>query len=114
MKNLVKALLDNGVMVVAGTDMGFPGYSLARELELYVEAGFTPMQAIQSATILPAIVMKVADKTGSLQVGKQADLIIINGNPLQNIRDIRKVEKVIKAGQEYDPVILHKMVGFKN
>jgi imidazolonepropionase-like amidohydrolase len=114
MKNLVKLLYDNGVTIVAGTDMGFPGNSLSRELELYAEAGLTPLQALQTATIVPARVMKTDKKTGSVKTGKQADLVIIDGNPLQQIRDIRKVWKVIKEGQAYDPSTLRKMVGFIN
>jgi imidazolonepropionase-like amidohydrolase len=112
MKNLVKALYDKGIPIVAGTDMGFPGYSLDRELELYVEAGLTALQAIQAATIVPARVMNVDEQTGSVKAGKQADLVIIDGDPLQQIRNIRNVWMVIKEGQQYDPGTLHRMVGF--
>ena len=111
--NLVKALHDKGITIVAGTDMGFPGYSVARELELYVKAGFTPMEAIQTATIVPAQVMNMDKRTGSIKPGKQADLVIIDGDPLKKIRNIRNVWMVIKEGQQYDPVVLHRMVGFK-
>lgn len=113
MKGLVKALHDKGIPVVAGTDMGFPGYSLLRELELYVEAGLTPMQAIQTATIIPARVMHTDQQSGSIAVGKQADLVILNGDPLQQIRNVRNTWMVIKEGVIYDPGMLHKMVGFK-
>jgi imidazolonepropionase-like amidohydrolase len=109
---LVKVLYDAGIPIIAGTDQGFPGYSLDRELELYVQAGLTPMQAIQTATITPARVFKMADKTGAIEPGKQADLVIINGDPLTRIRDIRNVQIVIKAGKIYDPVMLHRLVGF--
>jgi len=109
---LVKALYDKGITIVAGTDMGFPGYSVARELELYVDAGLTPLQAIQTATITPARVMNRDKQTGSIKEGKQADLIIIDGDPLQQIRNIRNVWMVIKEGQQYDPEVLHRMVGF--
>jgi imidazolonepropionase-like amidohydrolase len=112
MMKIVKVLYDAGVPVVAGTDMGFPGYSVARELELYVEAGLTPAQAIKTATIIPAQVMKMDKQCGSVEVGKQADIILVDGNPLTNIRDIRKVTAVIKAGRIYNPVSLHKLVGF--
>ncbi len=114
MKNLVKTLYDNGITVVAGTDMGFPGYSLPRELELYVEAGLTPLQAIQTATITPAQVMNMDKITGSVKAGKKADLIILNANPLTEIRNIRNVNTVIKDGEVYNPHQLHKMVGFGN
>ncbi len=114
MKTLVKTLYDNGIPVVAGTDMGFPGYSLPRELELYVEAGLTPLQAIQTATITPAQVMNMDKVTGSIKTGKKADLIILDANPMTEIRNIRKVYSVIKEGQVYNPHTLHKMVGFGN
>lgn len=113
MMNLVKAMHDKGIIIVAGTDMGFPGYSLARELELYVRAGLTPMEAIQTATIVPAQVMNMDKRTGSIKAGKQADLLIVDGDPLKEIRNIRNVWMVIKEGQQYDPVVLHRMVGFQ-
>ena len=112
-KEIVRILYQNGVTIVAGTDMGFPGFSLDRELELYVEAGLTPMQAIQTATITPAKVMKVNAAYGSIEAGKKADLIIVDGDPLQNIRNIRNVQTVIKDGNVYDPVELHRLAGFQ-
>ncbi len=113
MLQLVKVLYDKGIPVVAGTDMGFPGYSLARELELYVQGGLTPMEAIKTATIIPAKVMKMGNISGSIKPGKQANLVILNNNPLESIRNVRNVWMVIKEGQQYDPEMLHKMVGFK-
>jgi imidazolonepropionase-like amidohydrolase len=77
-----------------------------------VAAGLTPVQALKTATIIPATVMKVDKQTGSVEAGKQADLIIIDGDPLKNISDIRKVSVVIKGGRVYDPVKLHQMVEF--
>jgi len=112
MVKIVKVLYDAGVPIVAGTDQGFPGFSLDRELELYVGAGLTPMQAIQTATITPAQVMKTAKETGSITEGKHADITIVDGDPLSNIREIRKVILVIKAGRIYNPVQLHHLVGF--
>ena len=112
MEKLVKVLHDRGVPIVAGTDMGFPGFSVDRELELYVEAGLTPLEAIRTATVVPALVMKQASVSGSLMPGRSADLIIVNGDPLHQIRDIRRVQLVIKDGQVYDPVALHKLAGF--
>lgn len=112
MKLLVKKLYDEGVPIVAGTDMGFPGFSVARELELYVEGGLTPAQALKTATIIPAQVMGLAQKTGSISTGKNADLIIIDGDPLANISAVRNVKTIIKGGKVYNPMVLHKMVGF--
>jgi imidazolonepropionase-like amidohydrolase len=114
MLNLVKVLYDKGITLVAGTDMGFPGYSLPRELELYVQSGLTPLQALQTATITPAKVMGMDKHTGSIKEGKQANLLILDANPLTQIRNIRRVYLVIKDGQQYDPHVLHKMVGFAN
>jgi hypothetical protein len=112
MKSILKKLYDAGVPIVAGTDMGFPGFSLARELEIYVEASLSPGQALRTATIIPAQVMGLAQKTGSVKIGKNADLVIIDGNPLTNISNVRQVKVVVKGGKVYDPVTLHKMVGF--
>jgi imidazolonepropionase-like amidohydrolase len=109
---IVKKLHDAGVTIVAGTDQGFPGFSVARELELYVQAGLTPADAIQTATITPARVMNVDKTTGSIEEGKRADIIIVDGDPLKNIRDIRNVTTVIKGEHIYDPGKLHKLVGF--
>ena len=109
---LVKKMHDKGITIVAGTDMGFPGYSLHRELELYVAAGLTPLEAIRSATIVPARVMGMDGKFGSVEVNKNADLIIVNGNPLENIREIRKVEWVIKDGRVYEPGEMRGLAGF--
>jgi Amidohydrolase family len=111
-KEITGALYRDKITIVAGTDMGFPGYSVFRELELYVECGLTPMQAIQTATITPAKVMKMDKVTGSIETGKRADIIIVDGDPLQNIRNIRKIESIIKDGNIYDPAILHKVAGF--
>ena len=112
MSKIVKALHDEGVPLVAGTDMGFPGYSLDRELELYVAAGLTPLEAIQTATLIPARVMKMDKVTGYIAPGLRADLIFIEGDPLTNVRDIRNVRMVVKDGQLYDPVALHGLAGF--
>jgi hypothetical protein len=113
-EKIVKVLHDAGITLVAGTDMGFPGYSVDREIELYVEAGLTPMEAIQTATIVPARVMNREQEYGSLQTGRKADLVIVEGDPLSDIHNLRKVKTVIKDGEVYDPVALHKLVGFAN
>jgi imidazolonepropionase-like amidohydrolase len=102
-----------GVPIVAGTDQTVPGHSLYRELELYVQAGLTPMEAIQSATIVPARVMGFDKQLGTVEVGKRADLIVVNGNPLESIHDIRKVESVVTNGTLYNCAELWRMVGFQ-
>ena len=109
---IIGALQKAGVPVVAGTDQTVPGHSLHREIELYVRAGFTPMEAIQAATIVPARVMGLGKETGSVEVGKRADLIVVEGDPLADIRNTRNVRYVISAGKVYDPVALWRSVGF--
>ena len=114
LKQTLKALYDDSITIVAGTDMDFPGYSLVRELELYVESGLSPMQALQTATITPARVMKADDVSGSLTAGKRADIVIVDADPMENIRNLRKVSLVIKDGIIYKPEDLHKVAGFED
>ncbi len=110
---LIGALHRAGVPIVAGTDQNVPGFSVYREIELYVQAGFTPMEALQAATIVPARAMKVERDTGSIEVGKRADLDVLDANPLDNIRNIRSVRSVLADGVLYDPAPLWESVGFK-
>ncbi len=112
-KEIVLAMHRKGIPIVAGTDMMIPGYSLYREIELYHHAGLTPLEAIQTATIVPARVMKKDLELGTIDEGKKADLIILEGNPLDNISNIRKVTIVIKDGKIYDPKELRIMIDFK-
>jgi imidazolonepropionase-like amidohydrolase len=109
----IGALHRAGIPIVAGTDQVVPGHSLHREIELYVKAGFTPMEAIQAATIVPARVMKLDKETGTVEAGKAADLIILDANPLENISNIRTVRSVITAGKLYNTTDLWQSVGFK-
>jgi imidazolonepropionase-like amidohydrolase len=110
---IVGALHRAGVPIVAGTDQAVPGYSLHRELELYVQAGFTPMEAIQAATLVPARAMGIDKDTGTVEKGKRGDLILINGNPLEDIHNTRNVEYVITSGVMYHTAELWQSVGFK-
>lgn len=110
---IVGALHHAGISIVAGTDQNVPGHSLYREIELYVQAGFTPMEAIQAATIIPARVMGLDQELGTVEAGKRADMIIVDGNPLESIHNIRKVEFVITNGTMYNCAELWRSVGFK-
>ncbi len=101
-----------GVPILAGTD-GLPGFTLQRELELYVKAGMTPAQALQIATWNGAKYSRTMDDRGSITVGKRADLILIDGDPTQNISDIRKVALVIKNGTAYAPSEVYEALGIK-
>ena len=110
---IVGVLHRAGVPIVAGTDQAVPGHSLHREIELYVQAGFTPMEAIQAATIVPARAMGIDKETGTIESGKRADVIILGANPLDSIQNIRKVEFVITNGTMYNCPELWRSVGFK-
>jgi hypothetical protein len=79
-----------------------PGFGDQREIELLVEAGFTPLEAIQIATENGAIYLGQQDRIGTLAPGKQADLVLIKGDPSKNIDEIENVETVFKAGVGYD------------
>ncbi|MFZ3218073.1 MAG: amidohydrolase family protein [Candidatus Acidiferrales bacterium] len=110
---IVGALHKAGVPIVAGTDQTVPGHSLHREIELYVQAGFTPMEAIQAATIVPARVMGLDKELGTVEPGKRADVVILGGNPLESIHNIRNVEFVITNGVMYNCAELWRSVGFQ-
>ncbi len=112
MKAMVKALHDKGIPIVAGTD-NIAGFSLHRELELYVEAGIPAVDALRSATIVPARVMKMDKDFGTIAPGKLADMILIDGDPTVDIRNIRKVRLTIKDGVLYWPADLYKEIGVK-
>jgi imidazolonepropionase-like amidohydrolase len=110
---MISALHRAGVRIVAGTDQTVPGYSLYREIELYNQAGFTPMEALQAATIVPARVMNMDRDSGSIEVGKRADFDILDANPLQNIHNIRSIRSVVANGVLYESAPLWESVGFK-
>jgi imidazolonepropionase-like amidohydrolase len=97
---LVGALHSAGVPIVAGTDGS--GLELVRELELYVGAGFTPSEALASATIVPARLVGAAERTGSIEVGKAADLVLVDGNPEADIGELRHTELVVMDGRLMD------------
>lgn len=115
---LVKALAllgkaaEAGIPIVAGGD-GEPGIMVARELELYVEAGMTPLQALQTATINPARRLGVAERLGSIEPGKQADLILVDGRPDRKVGDVREVVMVMKGGIIHDVARLSAHVGMR-
>jgi imidazolonepropionase-like amidohydrolase len=112
MKAIVKALHDNGIPIVAGTD-NLAGFSLHRELELYVEAGIPAVDALRNATIVPARVMKRDKELGTVAPGKLADVILIDGDPTADIKNIRRVMLTVKDGLVYDPARLYGEIGVK-
>jgi imidazolonepropionase-like amidohydrolase len=104
-----------GVGFVVGGDLA--GYGFQHELELLVEAGFTPLEALQIATNTNAEFLGQGEHVGIIARGKQADLVVLEGDPSKNISDIEKVEIVFKDGVGYDPGKLaqsvHGMVGLR-
>ena len=109
---IVNALRAAGIPIVAGTDLVVPGHSIARELELEVRGGFTPMQAIQAATIVPARAMALDGESGTVEPGKRADLVLLDGDPLTNISEVRRVHAVVTGGRMFLPAPLWRSVGF--
>ncbi len=109
----IAALRHAGVPIIAGTDQAVPGYSLYRELELYVEGGMTPLEAIQTATLVPARVMGRERDSGTAETGKRADLAILDADPLANIHNIRTVRFVVVGGRLFDCAPLRHAVGFE-
>lgn len=101
-----------GVPIVAGTDE-LPGFTLQRELELYVKAGLTPSQVLQIATWNGAKYTRTLEDRGSISPGKRADLVLVDGDPTINIADIRKIALVIKQGKAYYPSELDTALGIK-
>jgi imidazolonepropionase-like amidohydrolase len=108
---LERAFARAGGLLIAGTDPTggggvIPGYSNQRQLELLVEAGFTPVEAIRIGTLNGALYLGRDQRIGTLAVGKQADVVVINGDPSRSIGDVRKVEMVFKQGVGFDPAAL--------
>jgi len=107
---LVADLHAHAVRIVAGTDGS--GLSLVRELELYVDAGFTPAAALGTATLDAARVVGVEAATGSIAPGKTADLVLVDGDPSRRIGDLRHTRWVMMAGRLMDADALRATAGF--
>lgn len=107
---LVDRMNRRGVPIGAGTDtpIGYalPGYSLHTELEFLVEAGLTPLEALHAATVRPTEFFSLEESMGTLDVGKVADMVLLNANPLENISNTRQINLVISKGMVLKPEIL--------
>jgi len=105
-KKLVGDMRKAGVEFLAGTDSSgwnpvLPGFGLHEELALLVEAGLTPMEALQSATRNPARYLNKLDEMGTVEVKKAADLMLLNANPLEDIHNTQKIEAVVMRGRYF-------------
>jgi hypothetical protein len=111
---LVKKLQSAGVGILAGTDelnpYCFPGFSLHDELSLLVDAGLTPLESLQTATINPARYCAKADRQGTIEAGKDADLVLLDANPLTDIRATTKIRAVVAGGRMYDRAALDRLL----
>ena len=112
MLTFVKMLHDKGVGIVPGTD-NIAGFTLQRELELYAQAGIPILEVLRIATLDCAKLVGVAHQTGSIAVGKRAEMLLIDGDPTKNIGDIRKVALVLKGEHYFKPAQLHTVLGVK-
>lgn len=104
-----------GVPFLAGTDTApgiyiMPGFSLHDELANFVEAGFTPMESLQTATSNPAKFLGIQSSQGSVESGKIADLVLLNANPLEDIRNTNKISAVAAHGRFFDRAALDQML----
>lgn len=110
LRSNVRKVVDAGILVVSGTDTSVPGVLLGvssqMELVLLVEAGLTPTEALRAATINAAKMLGRENDQGTVEVGKLADLVVLDADPLANIRNISKIYRVIKGGVIYDPAQL--------
>lgn len=109
MVEFVGRMYKAGVPLLAGTDE-MPGFTLQRELELYVQAGLTPAQVLQVATLNGATVARATDR-GVIAPGKASDLVLLDGDPMNNISDVRKVALVIKGATAYSPADVDRALG---
>lgn len=114
--DLERAFAAAGGLLLAGPDPTgdgnvIPGFADQRGIELLVEAGFTPLEAIRVATYNGALYLNRQDQIGSIAVGRHADLVVVRGDPSARIEDVENVELVFKDGVGYDPGRLLEAVG---
>ncbi|MGZ8551354.1 MAG: amidohydrolase family protein [Chitinophagaceae bacterium] len=105
-QQIMRILIAEKVPIMAGTDsdnpFAFPGFSLHDEMALYVEFGMKPIEALRSATIIPVKYLKMTDSLGTIAEGKLADLVILEANPLESIKNTKKINTVIANGRVYN------------
>ena len=107
---MLRKLHESGVQLVPGSD-NIAAFTLHRELEVYAEAGIPNADVLRIATLDAARVAGVADRSGSIEAGKDADLVLLDGNPLEDISAIRRATLVVKGATWYRPEDLYRAVG---
>ncbi|MEL7448109.1 MAG: amidohydrolase family protein [Pseudomonadota bacterium] len=112
-RQVVKLLHDNGIRLLPGTDNSLPGFTLIRELMHYADAGIPPAEVLQLATIEPARHLNQQERLGSITVGKDAHLFLVDGNPVEDLSDLYRVEQVVKGRKLYNAPELLRAQGFK-
>jgi len=110
MLDLVAELHRRGVRIVPGTD-AMAGFALHRELELYAEAGIPPAEVLRIATLGSAEVLGRQEELGTIEVGKLADLVLVDGDPTSSLAALRRTWLVVKGGALYDPARLYEAIG---
>ena len=112
---MVALMHRHGVPFLAGTDTPpgvyvFPGFSLHDELQIFVRAGFTPLEALQTATINPAVFLGLERDLGTVEVGKAADLVLLDANPLADIANTKRISGVVLRGRFFSRADLDRML----
>jgi imidazolonepropionase-like amidohydrolase len=113
-RNMNDGAVDVTLVLLAATDvdipLGVPGLSLHEELATLVEAGLTPLEALRDATLDPARVLGLADSLGKVESGKLADLVLLDANPLEDIRNTRRIRAVVADGRLYRRADLDRLL----
>ena len=109
-REMVRLLRDAGVPILAGTDQAPDGASLHRELELLVEAGLSPAEAIAAATSRAAALLGLTEEIGTVEAGKRTDLVLLDGDPLVDITNTRRIAAVVVGGVLLDRAELRGLV----
>jgi imidazolonepropionase-like amidohydrolase len=112
MLKMTKRMYDAGIPILVGTD-ATAGLMLHRELELEVQAGIPPLKALQNATFLAATVLKQQAQLGSIETGKLADMVLVEGDPSVNISEIRRCRTVFMGGAIFDSAKLYAAAGIQ-
>jgi len=110
MQIFTAALIEAGARVIPGSDAPFtkvmPGFGLQDELELLCECGMSPAVALTAATRLAAQALGVGHLVGTIEAGKEADLLVLEGDPVASLRDLRKILAVVRGGAWFRPELL--------